>query len=67
MLVIGLSALAGFILFLITGGYQAVIDGLVSASGATTDIKLLTPEVIISLLFTGVTLFFIGKYALESD
>ncbi len=64
-IIILISALAGFLLFVALGGYSAVIDGLASAGYAITDRANLTSEIIVSVLLATFSVFAAGKVAIE--
>ena len=64
-IIIPLFALAGFLIFVLLGGYSAIIDGLTSLGGAFSDVKSATPEIVVSFLLTALAIFAVGKYVNE--
>jgi hypothetical protein len=62
-----LCATGGFVLFTLFGGYTAVLDGISQLGSAVHDIKLLTPEMIVSFLLVSCSLFAVGKFAIETE
>ena len=58
-------ALVGFVIFVLLGGYSAIIDGLISLGGAFSDVKSATPEIVVSFLLTALAIFGVSKYANE--
>ncbi len=57
--------LIGFLIFAAVGGYSAMIEGLVAFQDAVFDRSLITPQIIISVLFIGCSLFAVGKFAVD--
>ncbi|MDD2419670.1 MAG: DUF5056 domain-containing protein [Bacteroidales bacterium] len=62
-----LFALAGFALFVIFGGYSLLIESLVSAEIDVSNLKSVSPQVIVSFAFMFCVLFGLGKFAFESE
>ncbi len=62
-----LFAFAGFILFVVFGGYSELINALLSIAPVVDDLSLFTPQIAIAIIFTVCSLFAVGKYALESE
>ena len=58
-------ALAGFLIFVLLGGYSAIIDGLTSLGGTFSELKSVTPEIVVSFLLTALTIFGVSKFANE--
>ena len=57
----------GIVLFSIFGGYSVVIESLVSLGSSIADASLVTPQLIISILFLLCSLFALGKFAVEAE
>ncbi|PKP07361.1 MAG: hypothetical protein CVU10_07415 [Bacteroidetes bacterium HGW-Bacteroidetes-5] len=61
-----LFTLFGFILFVFLGGYGELIKGLVSIGDVVANFSLLSPEIVVAVLFTLCSVFAVGKFAVES-
>lgn len=57
--------IVGAILFAAFGGYSALLDGLSQVGSIFADVKSATPEIVISVFFTGCALFSLGRYAIR--
>lgn len=66
-LIIAIFGAVGALLFAILGGYSALIDGLTQLASVTADYKSATPEIVISVFFTGCALFSLGRYAIRES
>ncbi|HCT95148.1 MAG: hypothetical protein A2X19_02205 [Bacteroidetes bacterium GWE2_39_28] len=64
-LIMMLFAIAGFLIFVLLGGYSAVIEGLSSLGGAFSDVKSATPEIVVSFLLSALAIFALGKFVTE--
>lgn len=64
-LIISVFALIGLVLFIILGGYSALISGLGSMGSLFEGLSSIRPEVVVSVIFMGASLFAIGKFAIE--
>ncbi|MEN6619119.1 MAG: DUF5056 domain-containing protein [Rikenellaceae bacterium] len=64
-LIIAIFATLGLAIFILLGGYSALINGLGSMGSLFGDIKLIKPEVIVPVVFMICSLFAIGKFAIE--
>lgn len=62
-----LFTFVGIALFFSFGGYSVVIESLVSIGDAIVDFSLVTPQIVISILFLIFSLFFLGKFAIEVE
>lgn len=57
----------GVVLFFIFGGYAVIIESLVSLGSIIEGNMLVTPQIIISILFLISSLFVLGKFAIEAE
>ena len=65
--VTAIFAAFGFVLFVLLGGYSIFIDGLSSMGVVFVNYKLVTPEIVIAILFTFYALFALGRFAIEDN
>ncbi|MFA6770363.1 MAG: DUF5056 domain-containing protein [Bacteroidales bacterium] len=66
-IIVMLFTLLGFVLFFIFGGYAAVIESLISVGNVVAGTTLVTPQLILSILFLFCLLFALGKFAIEAE
>ncbi len=64
-LIISVFALIGLVLFIILGGHEALISGLGSMGSLFGEFKSIKPEVVVPVVFMVISLFAIGKFAVE--
>jgi len=57
----------GIVLFSVFGGYSVVIESLVSLGSSIANASLITPQLIVSILFLLCSLFALGKFAVEAE
>ncbi len=62
-----LFTLLGTILFVLLGGYDVVLQGMLEVDGALSGSSKVTPELIIAGLAVFSFLFAIGRYALKDS
>lgn len=60
-------ATAGFLLFVLAGGYSQIVDSLIAVGGGLEGIKSMEAQAVVSLLFLFCLMFGIGKFAVESE
>ncbi len=64
-LIISVFALIGLVLFILLGGYNTLIIGLGSMGSLFEGLSSTRPEVIVSVVFMGASLFAVGKFAID--
>lgn len=62
-----LFTIVGFVLFVLFGGYTAILDGMSQLGKVISDVTLLTPETLVSIILVVCSLFAIGKFAVEVE
>lgn len=64
-LIISIFTVVGVVIFIILGGFSALINGLGSMGTLFRGFDSIRPEVVVSVVFILTTLFAAGKFALE--
>ena len=64
-LIITVFSLLGIAIFILLGGFSALIGGLSSMGSLFGNIRLVKPEVVVPVVFMVCLLFALGKYAIQ--
>lgn len=64
-MIISIFATIGLSIFILLGGYNALISGLSSMGSLFDDFKLIKPEVVVSVVFMMCSIFELGRFAIQ--
>lgn len=65
-LIVALSALVGFLLFVLLGGYDIVLHGIAALGQVFVDVRAITPEVLSTCILLLLTLLALVRFAVRS-
>lgn len=65
-LIVACTALVGFLLFVLLGGYGVVMHGIAAIGQVFVDVRAFTPEVISACILLGLTLLALVRFAVRS-
>jgi len=57
--------IAGILLFVIAGGYTEILKALATFGNLFTDVNMITPEIVVALVFTACSIFAVGRFAVK--